>query len=501
MPDETKVEEVVWLDFETVMARLALKRPEVYRLVKDGKLKAEKKDLQLRFTETAVSEFDEKRKTDEKVLLDAIVVWELLLSERFPAPIKEETPVDEEPKQDVPETPPVVIEPEQSPTETPAGQDNVDVPKPVEAKVDMGARVKTLVDQLIRAGIREKITDLYIDPLSKGDRILFRYGEALVDLGNAEACLSGPLRTALRELGKVATDGDMAKRRGIVALTEQDQPHQILIEMAPTRLGDHVHIHFWGTDHGASLSELGYSTEQAKLLMTQLAAASGCILIARGVGAFDDLHHVTLGRAIAESNLVVSCETGIFPKSEHLVQVAVDQSAENGLAIALDTALGLEPDVLMIDLVSKPEDFKALFSILSMGGVVVAGVRALDMEDVLRRFSEVDIPTDQLRNWLSVGIERAMVRRLCPDCKTSRDMTGEEKAFWEVETDAHVFEPVGCSRCQNGYLDRRGIFGIRGGLVETDGVGACPIIRKCLLDGEISVTDAHQVYKRFEEAS
>ena len=291
----------------------------------------------------------------------------------------------------------------------------------------------------------------------------------------------------------------MAKRRAIVALTEQDQDHQILIEMAPTRLGDHVHIHFWGTDQVANLSQLGYSTEQAKFIMTQLAAASGCILIPRGVGAFDDLHYVILGRAVAEGNLVVSCESGIFPKSEHLVQVAVDSNVENGLAKALDTALGLEPDVLMIDLVSKPEDFKALFSVLAMGGVVVAGVRALDMADVLRRFSAVDIAPDQMQKWVSLGVERAMVRRLCPDCKKSRDMTSDEKAFWKVEKSVVVYEPVGCARCQNGYLDRRGIFGIWIDKMQSEALGANQVISHCLLEGEITEKDARQVYKRFEE--
>jgi len=373
--------------------------------------------------------------------------------------------------------------------------------QPAEVKVDVNARVKALVDQLIRAGIREGITDLYVDPLTVGDRILFRYGDALVDLGKTEACLSGPLRVALRDLGKITTDGDVAKRRGNVALTEQDQGHQFLIEIAPTRLGDHIHIHFWGADEATDLSVLGYSKEQADLVRAQLAAASGCILIARGVGAFDDLHHVVLGQAVAESHLVVSCETGIFPKSEHLVQVAVDTQIENGLAIALDTALGLEPDILMVDLVSKPEEFKALFSILSMGGVVVAGVRALDMADALRRFEASDVASDLLQKWLSFGIERAMIRRLCPDCKTSRDMTIEETVFWKTEKDALIYEPVGCARCQNGYLDRRGIFGIRGNHLTADCLGAGSVIRKCLLDGEISETDAHDIYTRFVETS
>jgi type II secretory ATPase GspE/PulE/Tfp pilus assembly ATPase PilB-like protein len=500
MPEETKENETVWLDFDTVMARLTLKRPELYRLVKDGKLKAEKKDQLLRFSETVVVDFDTKRNNDEKVLLDAIVAWEVLLSERFPIPKKEEAPPTEAPKQEEAERVDSNSEKDKPIAETPEVPTETNVSKPTEVKVDVGARVKALVDQLVRAGIREGITDLYVDPLSVGDRILFRYGDALVNLGKVEACLSGPLRVALREFGKIANDDDVTKRRGIVALTEQEQGHQILIEIAPTRLGDHVHIHYWGADKSADLSALGYSDEQANLVMNQL-AASGCILIARGVGAFDDLHHVALGRAVAESNLVVSCETGIFPKSEHLVQVTVNAKDENGLATALDTALGLEPDVLMIDLVSKPEELKALFAILSMGGVVVAGVRALDMADVFRRFAASDIETEQLQKWLSFGIERAWVRRLCPDCKTVREMTDEEKGFWKTEKEARVCEPVGCVRCQNGYLDRRGIFGIRRKHLSTDCLGAGSVIRKCLLDGEISETDARQVYARFGEVS
>lgn len=496
MAEETKTPDVEWLDFEAVMARLKLTRPEIYRQVKDGKLKGEKKeDLKLHFTTVAVDEFDQKRKSEEETLLAAICDWETRLAERFPVP---EVVEEDVPTVDTEEGETVAVS-EQVPTETASEDREEEKPEaPAEVKVDLPGRVKGLVQQLLGAGIREEITDLYIDPLTSGDRILFRYGDALVKLGKTEACLSAPLRTALRDLGKLTTEGDVIKRRGMAEITEGDSVFQVLIEVAPTRLGDHVHVHFWGSDTAVALTGLGYTEQQADRIVGLLDGDSGFVLIARGVGAADDLNHVVLGRAISEGNLVVSCETGIFPKSEHLVQVVVDQTVENGFGKALDTALGLEPDVLMVDLISKPEDLRALFSVLSMGGVVVVGVRALDISDALRIFEAAEIAPALLNKWLSFGVERVMMRQLCPNCKTARKMATEEQAFWEVEGASEIFEPAGCDRCQNGYLDRRGIFGLTGGHSETTDLGARAVVRQRLLDGDISIKDAREIYERFD---
>jgi hypothetical protein len=73
----------------------------------------------------------------------------------------------------------------------------------------------------------------------------FAFGDTLVDLGITGSPLSGPLRAAFRDLGKLKTDGDIDVRRGIHEFAETGVSRQVLIEVAPTRLGDHVHVHFW----------------------------------------------------------------------------------------------------------------------------------------------------------------------------------------------------------------------------------------------------------------
>lgn len=499
-------EEIVWLDFDTVMTRLKLKRPELYRQVKDGKIKAEKKDHALQFNEKAVEEFDTKRKSEYNTMLQAIVQFETLLTERFPIPVQEE-PKPEETDEGV--TPQATAEElktegqgsEEKPAETQSETAGTEGEEPKteepEAVVDLPARTKSMVEQLLKAGVREGITDLYIDPLASGDRVLFRYGEALIEIGRTEACLGEPLRKVLREMGKLVTEGDKIKRRGIADIAESEQTNQILIEIAPTRLGDHIHAHFWGADQVGELAQLGYSTEQADYLVQQLNGTSAMILVTRGVGAADDLHHVVLGRVISQSNLVVSCESGVFPKSEHLVQVAVDTTVEGDFVRALDTALGLEPDVLMVDLVSKPDDLKSLYSALSMGGVVVAGIRALDMDDARRLFTKAEIPVDELDKRLTCYIERASIRRLCPNCKEARELTQEELQYWDVEDTTKGFDAKGCEQCQNGFLDRRGIYEISGRGNEIL-FGAKDILRQCVLDGEVSPVDAKQVSIQFD---
>jgi hypothetical protein len=84
MSEGVNADETEWMDIESVMLWLSLTRPEVYRQVKEAKLKSAKKERNIRFAVTAVEAFDQKRKAEETALVEAIVELENLLSEKFP---------------------------------------------------------------------------------------------------------------------------------------------------------------------------------------------------------------------------------------------------------------------------------------------------------------------------------------------------------------------------------------------------------------------------------
>ena len=73
MSEGVNADETEWMDIESVMLWLSLTRPEVYRQVKEAKLKSAKKERNIRFAVTAVEAFDQKRKAEETALVEAIV--------------------------------------------------------------------------------------------------------------------------------------------------------------------------------------------------------------------------------------------------------------------------------------------------------------------------------------------------------------------------------------------------------------------------------------------
>jgi hypothetical protein len=119
------------------------------------------------------------------------------------------------------------------------------------------------------------------------------------------------------------------------------------------------------------------------------------------------------------------------------------------------------------------------------------------MEDVKRSFEAADIPFDLVLKRLSFGIERVMVRTLCPNCKTARKITESERVIWGQLNDSTVFEPTGCDHCQEGYIGKRTVFGLRFGKNLGEGLGILSSVGSCLHAGEISISDACEIFDRF----
>lgn len=463
----------VFLSLDEVMVRLNLSRAEVYRQVKDEKLKAEIDGDVPRFAETDVSVFETERDQTLKTLREALDYWMGFYEKRIP-------------------------------------EGEPDLSEKEESELLDEERAKILAQYIVTDGMACAATDIYFDPLHSDVRILYRSEGWLRQLGTMAGVLSDLVKAELKALGNlVPQEEDAGFMEGIFTQEWENQTYQIRIKATPTALGEHVHLHFYAEEKAPELAVLGYTPSQVEVMRELLTGQPGVLIAAGASDPQADRHRLGLANVLAaEGRLVVSLEHRLHFQSELLVQLAIDESA--GFESVMKTVFGMRPDVVIFDDVRDKVEADAILEAATAGAMVVAQVRSVGFVEAVLYLIDLEISRAGLAQVLLGGVERWALRRLCPMCRAIRESSFDERAFLG-DSITRVFEPQGCDVCGDGFMGwtrRFGIWPVDAALadavrnLERPGPGTPLIewgmhnnlsfvhaVRSAVIDGEVAVKD------------
>jgi len=404
------------------MERLSLSRAEIYRRVKDKLLKADKVEQQLCFAAAELDRYAQALVEERELLQQALIDWLSFFAERLPPPQRDALP-------------------------------QVAVDAPVTEKVaELGSRI-LLVIQTTGA------TDLYLDPLHAGDRLLLGTEGNRREVARFPAPLATPLKAWFRTLAPL---GDMEAGKVGVGLGKRkiaEQPCQFRLAAIPTLLGEHLHLRFFHDDEPQSTADLGYTPAQSAILDQLLAGQPGLLLLVSPGDSASDRHRLNLARQLsADGRLVVSLEHRIQHRADELVQL--DLATSTDFAPLWEAALGMGPDILLFDAIGSLEEARAALEGTGSGAVVVAQVRATTALDGIDRLLRFELERDALARYLHGIIERISLRRLCPDCRGQRPLEASEATLLQADSAATVGVRSTCDRCGDGFSGRRQLYGL-----------------------------------------
>ena len=435
------------VSFETALERLGLKRAELYRHLKEGKIKGVKEDDRLSFEAEEVETLRSQLQAAVEELEAGLDRWEPFFAERLgqgaPGADAGETAAGEtdKPKAEKPGAP-----------ETDAGETN-------EPKVE--ERVVALGESILRDLVRLGGNGLYLDPLQKGYRLLYGIQYANSEVARFEPALAKPLCAFFAELAPLpAADAGLER----TALGEREAGADALplrLTAVPTVLGELLHLHLFDPELQA-LESMGYIEPQAKELRRRLDGRPGVVVLAGAADAEADHHRMALAHELsAAGRLVVSLEHRLHQRSELLVQIDLSQPEGPGFDALWRTALGMGPDAVFIDEIRSPEEAQALVEGAQSGAVVVAQVRAGSARHGLERLKALEVDRQALAESLLAVVERRTFRRLCAQCRASAPLDADLAAGLGLAEGAAAARAVGCARCGDGFEGRQALFGLQ----------------------------------------
>jgi type IV pilus assembly protein PilB len=350
-----------------------------------------------------------------------------------------------------------------------------------EVVVDPNAPIVQVVNKIVTQALRDRASDVHVEPAENCVRVRFRIDGALKDVVELPVEM-GP---ALVSRVKIMADMNIVERR-----RPQDGQFEMRIDNRDLDVRCATTATIWGEklvmrllDRTRSLyrlSDLGMPAESSDKYSNIVGAPFGMVIVAgpTGSGKTTTLY-ATLSYINRTDINIMTIEDPveyIFPR---INQIQIHDQAGMTFATGLKSILRQDPDVILVGEVRDVETARIAVQSALTGHRVFSSVHAIDAVSALYRLLDMGIEPFLVTSAIVGVVAQRLVRRICPECTVTYEPTLAELTMYEklggTEKTRWV-QGEGCQFCAGtGYYDRVGVYEV---------LSISDEVRQCLVDGK-----------------
>ena len=321
--------------------------------------------------------------------------------------------------------------------------------------------VKGMIDQ----AVRQRASDIHIEPMEKQVRIRYRIDGALYEKSVYSIRLLPAIVARIKIIGGMDISEKRKPQDGRITQIVDRKEFDIRVSILPTVYGEKIVMRL--TSKNAltrEKSQLGLKSDELKKFDHILKNPHGILLVTGPTGSGKA---TTLYTALSELNKedvnIITVEDPVEANIEGINQVQVNNKANLTFASALRSILRQDPDIIMIGEIRDQETASIAVQASITGHLVVSTLHTNSAASTITRLADMGIEPYLIADSTIGVIAQRLVRRLCPECKRQKKADAEELELLQMEPDADVtiYEPCGCPRCDGaGFRGRIGVYEI-----------------------------------------
>lgn len=321
--------------------------------------------------------------------------------------------------------------------------------------------VKSMIDQ----AVRQRASDIHIEPMERQVRIRYRIDGALYEKATYNARLLAAMVARIKIIGGMDISEKRKPQDGRITQVVDRKEYDIRVSILPTVYGEKVVMRL--TSKNAltkEKSQLGLDAEELKRFDHILCNPHGILLVTGPTGSGKS---TTLYTALSELNKedvnIITVEDPVEANIDGINQVQVNNKANLTFATALRSILRQDPDIIMIGEIRDQETASIAVQASITGHLVVSTLHTNSAASTITRLADMGIEPYLIADSTIGVIAQRLVRRLCPECKKPKKADAEELELLQQKPDADVtiYEPCGCTKCDGtGFRGRIGVYEI-----------------------------------------
>ena len=333
-----------------------------------------------------------------------------------------------------------------------------------EIELAQEASVVKLVNDLLLEAIRERATDVHIEPFEEELEVRYRIDGVLGAAGVPQTI--NRFRNAIVSRLKIMANLNIAEKRlpqdGRISLRHRGHEYDLRLSVIPMLHGEGVVLRILDqTTVLLGLEQLGMPEATLDRWDDLIARPHGILLVTGPTGSGKSTTlYASLGRIVSEAVKAITVEDPVEYQVDGVNQIQVNASVGLGFAEGLRSILRHDPDIIMIGEIRDQITANAAVQASLTGHLVFSTLHTNDAAGAATRLLDMGVEPFLVASAVEGVMAQRLLRRVCPECAKARPIDSQDvPPEFQAYNAKTLVEGVGCRECRrSGYQGRMGIF-------------------------------------------
>ncbi|WP_024791866.1 GspE/PulE family protein [Lebetimonas sp. JS138] len=321
------------------------------------------------------------------------------------------------------------------------------------------AAIDELLDVIIQNAIKQRSTDIHIEPGRYNFSVRSRIDGVLRELFSFDKDIYFPLISKIKLLSNMDISEKRRPQDGRFTKNYNNHIYDFRVSTTPTLHGESVVLRVLDQQKILlRLTELGMSEYNLKRFEKLIHTPYGIVFVTGPTGSGKT---TTLYAALNElkgvDKKIITVEDPVEYEIPLIQQIPVNYKIGVTFAVALRSILRQDPDIIMIGEVRDTETLTASIQAALTGHLVLATLHTNDAPSAITRMVQMGAENYLVADALIGVVAQRLVRKICPYCKEVFHPSKQELELIKpyLKENITFYKGKGCKECNfTGYLGR-----------------------------------------------
>ncbi len=283
---------------------------------------------------------------------------------------------------------------------------------------DSDAPIIKFVNNLIFRAIKDKASDIHIEPFEKDLAVRFRIDGVLYDIVRTPKKLHAGISSRIKLMGEL----DIAEKRlpqdGRIKIKIAGKDVDIRLSVIPTGHGERLVLRILDKSSvRLDLQDLGFDERAIALVNTIIHKKHGIFLVTgpTGSGKTTTLY-AGLSRINSSERNIITVEDPIEYDLKGVGQIQVNPKIGLTFASGLRAILRQDPDVVMVGEIRDKETAEIAIQASLTGHLVLASIHTNDAPGAITRLIDMGVEPFLVSSSLLAVLAQRLIRKVCTNC-------------------------------------------------------------------------------------
>lgn len=327
------------------------------------------------------------------------------------------------------------------------------------------APIIRLVNSLMQHAVKERASDIHIEPFEHEVRVRFRIDDVLYEpMKPLPRALQAPIASRIKIMGNL----DIAEKRlpqdGRIRLKIAGRDYDVRLSTVPVAYGERLVLRLLpDTQELLDLEKIGFNPTQLAALDRIIKRPNGIFLVTgpTGSGKTTTLH-AALATINGPDKNIITIEDPVEITQQGVGQIEVNPKINLSFATGLRAILRQDPNIVLVGEIRDKETAEIAIQASLTGHLVLSTLHTNDAASALTRLVDMGVEPFLVGSSLVAVLAQRLVRVLCKSCKEAYTAADDELREIGIKPPGRpvtLYRGVGCPSCsQTGYRGRVGIF-------------------------------------------